>query len=107
MFLDDDETKQKWGQGLDYLFADYHVGIDRIVKNNLRGNYCHYLINGVASGISKALEQAKDVLEEQYPEEKGLIKKIGQLQLLYYHSATLNELVVFITLAEQFLRSIY
>jgi len=106
MYLNKD-TKQKWGEGLDYLFVEYHDGIDRIVKNNLEEKYNHYLINGVALGMVRALEEAYQIFKEKWPEEKKLFEKIGQLQLLYCRSTTLNEEVVFITLAEQFLRSIY
>lgn len=103
----DNDTKQKWGQGLDYLFAEYHDGIDRIVANHLKQKYDPYLINGVALGMLKALEQAEIIFKEKWPEEKELFDKVRQLQLMYYKSFNLSEEVVFITLAEQFLRSIY
>jgi len=100
-------TQQHWGKGLDYLFREYHDSIDTIVKNNLSNKHNHYLINGVAQGMIMALEQADKLLKIKFPKEKKLHKRVADLQLLYYHSQTLPDEVIFITLTEQFLRSVY
>ena len=101
------ETQQHWGQGLDYLFKEYQQGINQIVKDNLKNKHNHYLINGVAKGMIMALEKADKLLKIKFSKEKKLHKRVADLQLLYYHSQTLPDEVIFITLTEQFLRSVY
>ena len=97
-------TKENAGWG--HLIKNYHANIDVITEDSLQGKH-DSLITPTSLGLYKALEDIRLRLIDEFPKEKELRKKVNGLLSLYLHASSLNDKVIFITLTEQFVRSIY
>ncbi|MBI4812795.1 hypothetical protein HY798_05190 [Candidatus Falkowbacteria bacterium] len=101
--------KEKWGIGLDYLFKEYWNEIDDLVRDNYFGRHNPKLINPLFSKISVALDKSIAEMEafcrKDSPGLKEWVIKVRKIQKLAKSSKSLNEKVIFIDTAIQFLRA--
>ena len=89
-----------WGVGLDYLLKDYWDDLDKLIEDNYYGWHDAKLINLLLSKISLALDGA--ILKMKKSDD--WIKKAKVIQKFGAAAKSINEKVVFIDTATQFLR---
>ena len=89
-----------WGAGLDYLLKDYWNDLDKIVEDNYYGRHNKKLINSLFPKVSSALQKAILIMKKS----DAWIKKAKVIQKFGTAAKSMNEKVVFIDTAVQFLR---
>lgn len=101
--------KDGWGVGLDYLFKEHWDKIDDLIRDNYFGKHEPKLINPLFSNISVALDKSilemKTLCRNSSPGLKEWTNKARRVKKLAASSRSLNEKVIFIDTAVQFLRA--
>ena len=96
-----------WGIGLDYLLKDYWDDLDRITEDNYYGRHNAKLINSLFPKVFSALENSVDEMKRLCGSGKKVadwVKKVLRLRSGQAKAKTLNDKVIFIDTAVQFLR---
>jgi phosphoenolpyruvate synthase/pyruvate phosphate dikinase len=101
--------KGGWGAGLDYLLKEYWDKLDSLVKDNYFGKHdpklIDFLFSKIIVAISKSIEKMKMLCAKDSSGLGEWINKAKKIQKLADSSALLNEKVIFIDTAIQFLRA--
>lgn len=103
--------EKTWGEGWDYLLKDIWENLDTIRKDNLSYSHNEQLIDKCFNFIypiflTKILKLVKET--DWSPEDKvEIINKSDQIRKMFKSAKTVNDKVIAINVAEQFLRAIY
>jgi len=102
--------RSNWGSGLDYLLEKQWDELDILVRDNYFGRHNLKLINKLFPNVLSALEKSITVMKKSCPMDSGLrdwIKKTSNIIKLGKSARKINDKVIFIDNATQFLRATY